>query len=124
MPGKAFSRGVRKLHIMQVFLKRFEDEEPSEMTSVQVARSLNLEPSFHIRGLLAELVSEGSLKVRKVIDNRGQNLKVGQGGNAPKSDGGMYLFSLSDKARADAEKKVREVPVKVNGKQAGQLRLF
>jgi hypothetical protein len=124
MSGKSFGRAVRKLHIMQIFYKRFEDEELSEMTATQVAKSLGLEPSFHIRGLLSELVRDKKLSCRHVVDNRAKNLNVGRGANAPKSDGGMYYFKLSETERAECEEKIRKVTVKVNGKNAGQLRLL
>lgn len=124
MPGKSFSRGVRKVHIMQIFIKNYKEEKPAELTSSQVARALMLEPSFHMRGLLAELVRDGELSVRQVYDNRGKNLKIGQGKDAPRSDGAMYYFSLSDKSRKKIEDDAREIPVNVGGKSVGQLRLF
>lgn len=124
MTGKAFDRAVRKTHILQIFYKAFEDNEHSEFTSVQIAKALNLEPSHHIRGMLSEMVRDRTLSSRQVVDNRNTNLKVGQGKDATKNSGYMYLFRLSEKEREQLEKKMREVKVNVNGKQVGQLRLL
>lgn len=116
MSGKSFDRAVRESHIEMVFVNRYKLKEVSELTAAQVARELMLEPSGHIRSLLAGMVAKGVLEVREQSDARLSNLK---GNHAYK-----YWFKLSDSLVRELENSAREIPVKIGGKAAGQLRLF
>lgn len=116
MPNKSFSRAVRKGHITMSFVNRFKNGKREEVTSAQVARALMLEPSAHVRGLLAELIQEGTLQARKVEDKRASNLK---GENAF-----TVYYQLSESMIEQLEKEKREISVKVNGREVAQIRLF
>lgn len=104
------------VHIQQGFINRYKNGKREEVTSAKVARALMLEPSAHIRGLLAELVRDGFLSARKVPDERASNLK---GENAF-----TVFYQLSEKEVEKLEKEAREISVKSNGKTVGQLRMF
>jgi len=116
MPNKSFSRVVRLNHIQMSFINRFKNGKKEEVTSSQVARAMMLEPSHHVRGLLAELVRDGFLVARKVPDARASNLK---GENAF-----TIFYTLSDREVKKLNDEAREISVKSGGKNVGQIRLF
>jgi hypothetical protein len=116
MPGKSFDRAVRKNHIFTGFVNRFKNGKREEVTSSKVARALMLEPSAHVRGLLAELVRDGLITARKVEDKRASNLK---GENAFTV---YYQLSESEVKKLKADE--REIDVKKGGVSVGQLRMF
>ena len=97
------------------FVNRFKNGKKEEVTSSQVARALMLEPSAHVRGLLAELVKDGTLQARKVEDKRASNLK---GENAF-----TVYYQLSESMVKQLEADAREISVKVNGRNVAQIRL-
>ena len=86
------------------------------MTATQVARKLMLEPSWHVRKLLAACVAHGQLEMRAESDARCNNL--------PETRGQKYWYTLSTKVRLEIEDAARNVPVKISGVTIGQLRLF
>ena len=116
MPNKAFSRAVRKSHILMSFINRYRNGKEEEVTSSQVARALMLEPSGHVRGLLAELVKEGFLEARLVDNPRSENLVGGH------SQVCYYKLSASELEKMDENSRL--VTIKVNGLPGGQIRLF
>ena len=116
MPGKSFDRAVRKTHIRMGFINRYKNGKREEVTSSQVARALMLEPSGHVRGLLAELVRDGVISARKVEDKRASNLK---GENAF-----TVYYQLSESEVKDIEDEARSIEVKKGGVSVGQLRMF
>lgn len=116
MSGKAFDRVVRKSHILSVFKKKFEGGYNNEFTSPQVARALMLEPSAHVRGLLAELVREDVLECRLIEDERTRNLK--------NSTGKTAYYRLSEKTIKQIEDDARKINVRVNGVTVTQIRMF
>ncbi len=127
MPGKSFSRAVRKSHIVTSFVNRFKNGKKEEVTSAQVAKALMLEPSGHIRELLGELVRDGILDCRKVDNPHGHNLVSGKDENGKNVTGGHSFklwFKLSDKKIAEIESEGHSVTIKKNGKEVGQLKLW
>ena len=69
-----------------------------------------MKPSQAIRQMLAEMVAEGILKCRMVS---------GKG-----SKWNTYLYSWPEYEAFNNAPKKREVAIKANGKQVGQLELF
>lgn len=116
MPGKSFDRAVRKEHIRMGFVNRYRNGKREEVTSSKVARSLMLEPSAHVRGLLGELVRDGIVSARKVEDKRASNLK---GENAF-----TVYYQLSESEIKKIEEEARSIEVKKGGVSVGQLRMF
>lgn len=116
MSGKALSRVERKSHIVMVFVNEYKTGGITEMTATQVARKLMLEPSWHIRQLLASCVADGTLEMRGESDARCNNL--------PETAGQKYWYRLSDKSRAEIDNAARDIPVKLSGVTVGQLRMF
>ena len=116
MAGKAFKRAVRKSHILMSFINRYRNGKEEEVTSSQVARALMLEPSGHVRGLLAELVKDGVLEARYVDNPRSENLK---GDHSQ-----VVFYKLSEKQLKEMDENSRLVTIKVNGLPGGQIRLF
>lgn len=116
MAGKAFSRAVRKTHILMSFENRYRNKKREEVTSSQVARALMLEPSAHVRGLLAELVRDGALDCRMCDDKRANNLK---GDHSQ-----IAYYQLSKREIARIEDSAREIKLKVGGKEVEQLRML
>ena len=116
MPNKSFKREVRLNHIHMSFINRYKNGKKVEVTSAQVARALMLEPSGHIRELLAELVLLGKLQCRAVPSERNANLKGGH----PNT----YLYQLSESEINRLEREAREITVKSKGQPVGQLKLI
>lgn len=116
MSGKALKRVERESHIMMVFVSDYKLGKVDELTATQVARALFLEPSWHVRKLLASLVAQGQLTMRGEGDTRCENL--------PETSGQKYWYKLSDKARKEIDDTARDVPIKIGGVAAGQLRMF
>lgn len=116
MAGKAFSREVRKHHILQGFINRYKNGKREEVTSSKIARALMLEPSAHVRGLLSELVRDGVISCRKVPDARASNLK---GENAF-----TVFYKLSEAEEKKLDDEARSITVKSKGVTVGQLRLL
>lgn len=104
------------VHIQQSFINRYKNGKTEEVTSAKVARALMLEPSAHIRGLLAELVRDGFLSARKAPDERASNLK---GENAF-----TVFYQLSEKQVKIIEDEAREIQINSGGVPVGQLRMF
>jgi len=116
VPNKAFSRAVRKSHILMSFINRYRNGKEEEVTSSQVARALMLEPSGHVRGLLAELVKDGVLEARLVDNPRSENLI---GGHSQ-----VCYYKLSESQLKEMDENSRLVTIKINGLPGGQIRLF
>lgn len=116
MPGKALERVERESHIMMVFINEYKTGGVTEMTATQVARALMLEPSWHVRKLLASCVAQGNLEMRGEGDTRCNNL--------PQTQGQKYWYTLSTKVRKELEDDARNVAVKISGVTVGQLRMF
>jgi hypothetical protein len=127
MPGKSFSRAVRKSHIEASFINRYRNGSTMEVTSAQVAKALMLEPSGHIRTLLAELVYDGVLDCRKVDNPHGSTLVRIDPDTGNKSTGENAFkiwYKLSEKRIAELEENARDIKIKVGGKVQGQLKLW
>lgn len=131
MPNKSFSRAVRKNHIHQGFVNRWSNGKREEITSSQAARAIMLEPSAHIRMLLAELVRDGLIVARKVEDNRNahlvryrMNLETGQKEIIKGENNFTVFYQLSPLEIERLKSEEREVTVKSGGKVVGQLRMF
>lgn len=116
MANKSFRRAVRKEHIVMSFVNRFKNGKTEDVTSSQVARALMLEPSGHVRGLLAELVADGALTARKIEDKRASNL-IGENAYT-------IWYRLSGSMVSRIESEAREISVKVSGHEVAQIRLF
>jgi hypothetical protein len=116
MPGKALTGEARESQIMMVFVNNYKLGKVNELTAVQVARELMLEPSHHVRKLLASCVAKGQLEMRGESDTRCDNL--------PQTMGKKYWYKLSDRCISEIEDAARDIPVKVSGVIAGQLRMF
>lgn len=116
MAGKSFKRVERESHILMVFINRYKTGEVYELTATQVARDLMLEPSWHVRQLLAACVAKGRLTMRSESDARCNNL--------PETAGQKYWYKLSDEAIAEIDGAARDIPVRLSGVTVGQLRMF
>lgn len=116
LSGKSFERAERESHIVMVFVNNYKTGGLSELTAVQVARALMLEPSWHVRKLLASCVAKGYLEMRGEGDARCNNL--------PETEGKKYWYKLSAAKVHEIESAARDIPLKINGVTAGQLRMF
>jgi hypothetical protein len=116
MPGKALKGETRESQIMTVFVNEYKLGRRYELTAVEVARFLMLEPSHHVRKLLASCVAKGQLEMRAESDTRCDNL--------PQTMGRKYWYKLSDRCISEIEDAARDIPVKISGVIAGQLRMF
>lgn len=116
MPGKNMDRADAKSAIMMIFINDYKLGKVDELTAVQVARGLCFAPSWHVRKMLAELVSEGRLEMRAEGDARCSNL--------PETSGQKYWYKLSQKVIRDVEGQARDINVKISGVTVGQLRMF
>ena len=116
MSGKALKGEARESQIMMVFVNNYKLGKINELTAVQVARELMLEPSHHVRKLLASCVAKGQLEMRGESDARCDNL--------PQTMGQKYWYKLTPRVVSEIEDAARDIPVKVSGVIAGQLRMF
>ena len=114
-------------HIEASFINLYKNGKEEEVTSAQVAKSLMLEPSGHIRALLAELVMQGVLDCRRVDNPHGSNLVSGKDAKGKNVTGGhayKVWYKLSEKRIAEIEDGAREIKIKSGGKIQGQLKLW
>lgn len=105
-----YSRADRKKQVVMTIALSIQRGQGDELTSYRIARALGMKPSMHVTQILAEMVAEKKLSCRMVKG-------VGSKWNT-------YLYRLSDSVEASAHIKPREISVKKNGKQVGQLELF
>jgi len=108
MANKALSRDERKRQIIHT-LALWWGRDNHWRTSTQLARALGLEPSTHFNKMLQELVIEESIVEMVQDDKPGKFLT-------------RYFMLNPDNATAFQNR--RAIPVKKNGKPAGQLELF
>lgn len=107
---RAMNRAGRENQIVMVFTLMIERGQGDELGSYAIARQIGMRgqsPSF--RDILAVMVRDGKLKLRVVQTNR-----------KAINEGRMYMYSLGNAPQP----KKREIKVKVNGVQVGQLRLI
>ena len=105
-----YSRGERKVQVQMTIALSMQRGQGDELTSYRIARALGMKPSMHVTRILAEMVAEGKLKCRKIS------------GRSGRWDTYVYLLPVGVYP-APAHGK-REVVIKKNGKQVGQLELF
>ena len=110
MSVQNYSRADRKKQVVMTIALSIQRGSGDELTSYRIARALGMKPSMHVTQILAEMVAEGNLKCRKVTGRSGR--------------WDTYLYSISEKEMNGYSFKKREVSVKRNGKQVGQLELF
>lgn len=105
-----YGRAERKTQIKMTIALSIQRGNGDELTSYRIARALGMKPSMHVTRILAEMVASGELNCRVATKRSGR--------------WDTYLYSLP-KGEADKESpKKREVVIKANGKQVGQLELF
>lgn len=107
MKVKALSRADRKQQIVNTLLIQLQHDLPPTATVYEMAKSLNLSPSSHLRKIMIEMVAEGRLTAHKT-EHRPGVFKV--------------LFGLAE-GEYTAPKK-RQIALKIGGKVAGQLELW
>jgi len=105
-----YSRAERKWQVKQTIALSIQRGQGDELTSYRIARALGMKPSMHVTQILAEMVAEGQLTCRKVTGRSGR--------------WDTYLYSWPEYATFNNPSKKREVSIKKNGKQVGQLELF
>ena len=105
-----YSRVERKTQVLMTIALSMQRGQGDELTSYRIARAMGMKPSMHVNRILAEMVRAGGLKCR-VVYNR-----VGRWDTC--------LYSLPENSIYKPAPKNREVSVKRNGKQVGQLVLF
>lgn len=110
MSERNYSRVDRKKQIIMTIALSVQRGNGDELTSYRIARALGMKPDKNVRGMLSEMVRDGQLECR--IQTKRSN----------RWD--TVLYKLSDSILPSAHIKPREISVKKNGKQVGQLRLF
>lgn len=105
-----YSRADRKKQVIMTIALSIQRGNGDELTSYRIARALGMKPSLHVTQILAEMVAEEKLKCRKVENRPGR--------------WATYLYTLSDSVKPSAHIQPREISVKKNGKQVGQLELI
>jgi len=81
-----------------------------ELTAYRIARAIGMKPSQHVTQMCAELCAEGKLRCR--VDSKREGRWM------------TYWYALPDGATIENREKKRQIAVKSNGKQVGQLELF
>lgn len=110
MSLKNYSRAERRSQIVTTLLLRIQRGQGDEMTMYQMAHALGMKPSGHLANIMADCVVSGKLKCRRIA-------------NPGKWD--TFYYSLSpDFLDLNFAPKKREIAIKANGKQVGQLELF
>lgn len=107
MGQKAFKRVERKRSIMTAFAVMVTKSQSPRLTVAGIARKIGLEPSTHLRKIVAELVEEGTL-IAELQDHRPGWQKV------------VYSLPPTSSWRPVP----RLVKLNVGGKAVGQLELF
>lgn len=64
MKRKAYSRGERQSQILDKFYSLVDKSQTPELTIYQLAKMMDMTPSPHLRKMVWELVSEGTLDSR------------------------------------------------------------
>lgn len=109
MANKLQSRAGRQTQILMTLELRHKNGHGAGDTCAGLARALGLEPSSYFRQLLSGLVADNRLIMREVeLPGRWPG----------------YWYELPDSHVDLLNGKKRSVPVKVNGKPAGQLSLW
>jgi len=109
-PVKAMSRAGRENQIKMAIMLSVQRGQGDELTAFDIARKIDLHPNApSFRFILSGMVASGQLKCREVKKE-----------NRALTGGKAFLYSLHD---GDQPKK-REIAVKANGRQVGQLELF
>lgn len=107
---RALGRAGRRNQIRLAFLFMIEKGYGDEMSSYEIARKIDLRPqSPNFRDILSGMVKDGELTCRAV--------------ELPQSSKAVSAKFMYKLAKYEPPKK-REIEVKRNGKQVGQLELF
>ena len=105
-----YSRAERKWQVKQAIAISNQRGMGSELTAYRIARALGMKPSMHVTRILAEMVASGDLKCRKVVGRPGR--------------WDTFVYSWPEYEVFNSAPKKREIAIKANGKQVGQLELF
>lgn len=105
-----YSRADRKKQVIMTIALSEYKKMGDELTSHRIARAIGMKPGRHCNQLLAEMVSENMLECREIPAVPGKYAH--------------YMYRLSSKDHKIYPTKSREIQVKKNGKQVGQLELF
>ena len=105
-----YSRAERKTQALMTIALSMQRGQGDELTSYRIARALGMKPSMHVTQILAEMVAEKKLVCRKVTGRSGR--------------WDTYVYSLPNLDVLRIHQNKREVVIKKNGKQVGQLELF
>jgi len=112
---RSLGRAGRKNQIVLAFRFMIEKGYGDEMTAYDIARKIDLRPqSPNFRDLLAGLVMDGTLTCRAVGEVTLGNKKQGA------KQRSKFMYKL---AKYEPPVK-REIPIKANGRQVGQMSLF
>ena len=110
MSIRNYSRAERKTQVLMTIALSMQRGQGDELTSYRIARALGMKPSMHVTQILAEMVAEKKLVCRKVTGRVGR--------------WDTYVYSLPNIDVLRIHHNKREVVIKKNGKQVGQLELF
>ncbi len=105
-----YSRADRKKQIIMMIALSTARGKGDELTAYRIARAIGMQPSMHVMRILAEMVVEGKLQCRMITDRSGR--------------WDTFMYRLSDSIKSSAHVQPREIAVKKNGVQVGQLRLI
>lgn len=105
-----YSRAERKVQIKMTIALSIQRGNGDELTSYRIARAIGMKPSQHVTQILAEMVASGGLKCRMDSNRPGR--------------WNTYWYSLPEGSVYEMASKKRQISVKSNGKQVGQLELF
>lgn len=107
---RSLSRAGRRNQIRLAFCFMIEKGYGDEMTAYDIARKIDLRPqSPNFRDILSGMVRDGELLCRAVDHTK-----------MSKAVQSKFMYRLPDAGKP----KKREVAIKANGKQVGQLELF
>lgn len=110
MSIRNYSRGERETQIEMTIALSIQRGAGDELTMYRIARAIGLQPSMHVARILADMVASGKLKARWVENRKGRWDTV--------------LYRLPEGSYTDPKAKPREIPIKVKGVVADQLKLF
>lgn len=105
-----YSRAERKTQIVMTIALSIQRGQGDELTSYRIARALGMKPSMHVTRILAEMVAEKKLLCRKVTGRSGR--------------WDTYVYSLPNLDVMCIHQNKRQIAIKSNGKQVGQMELF
>ena len=107
---RAASRVERVMQIRTVFIIAMMRDMGDELSAYKIANAIGMRPqSPQFRDILSSMVRDGDLTCRAV-----QTKSTGVG------NGVRFYYKLAQ----DIQPKKREIAIKANGKQVGQLELF